>query len=134
MSLFLWNDKYSVEVNAIDIQHKKLFEIANRLFEAMKGDGSKSVMNGVLIELEDYTKFHFQKEESYMKQFGYEAYPQHKKEHEFFIEKIFQFRTDYYKGKTTISVELMTFLSNWLINHICVIDKSYSSLFIENGM
>jgi len=134
MSLFLWNDKYSVEVNEIDIQHKKLFEIANRLFEAMKAGESKSVMTRVLMELEDYTKYHFKKEEAYMKEFGYEAYPQHRKEHNYFVKKISQFRDDYKNGKVTISIELMTFLSNWLINHICVIDKSYSSLFMESGL
>ena len=134
MSLFSWNDKYSVNVTKIDEQHKKLFEIANRLFEAMKTAKTKSVMVGVLIELENYTVYHFTKEEKYMKKFGYASYPQHKKEHNFFVDKVSDFRNDYENGKLTNSLEVMTFLGNWLINHICVIDKGYSKLFNDHGL
>jgi hemerythrin len=33
-----------------------------------------------------------------------------------------------------LSMEVMTFLSNWLKNHIVKTDKQYSAYFIEHGV
>ena len=58
----------------------------------------------------------------------------YKKEHERFVEKIESFIRDYQANKLGLSIELMTFLKDWLTNHIMITDKKYTAVFNENGI
>ena len=48
MSMFAWNDKYIINVKEIDAQHKRLVEICDSLYIAMKSGKSKDVMGDIL--------------------------------------------------------------------------------------
>ena len=63
---FQWNDRYSVKVYAMDVQHKRLFEIIRELYTAMQSGHGKDVVKGVLDRLIDYTVKHFGAEEKLM--------------------------------------------------------------------
>ncbi len=57
------------------------------------------------------------------------AYPeseQHKVEHSKFIKKLNSLKSNFNKGKITISLEILNFLKDWLLNHIKISDKKYS--------
>ncbi len=60
MALFNWSEEYSVNVNGLDNQHKKLVDLINELHSAMKEGKSKEVLGKIIEELISYTKFHFQ--------------------------------------------------------------------------
>ncbi|HVM91282.1 MAG TPA: hemerythrin domain-containing protein [Terriglobales bacterium] len=59
MALVSWNPSYSVKVEKCDTDHKKLFDILNKLHEAMSAGNGNQVVAKVVKELGDYTKFHF---------------------------------------------------------------------------
>lgn len=134
MAFFVWNDRYSVGVTELDSQHKQLIKILNELFEAMTSGKTKEVLGKVLNELITYTKTHFSSEERYLQSYGYPSLTEHKKEHEAFVAKVSAFQKDFSAGKLSLSVEMSSFLKNWLVQHISGVDKKYGSFLNSKGL
>lgn len=68
------------------------------------------VINGLV----SYTRIHFVNEERFFDQHGYPNAPAHKQEHAKFIFKVKAFQDDFERGKLTLSLDIMNFLSDWL--------------------
>lgn len=134
MPLITWSDKYSVNVKSIDVQHQKLVNIINNLHDALSSGKAKETLAKTLNELIDYTKKHFAYEETLLKSNGYMAFITHKSTHDNFVKKISQMHFDYNSGKTNMSIELMNFLKDWLVNHINKTDKEYSQHLKSKGV
>ncbi len=134
MALIQWDDSFSVKVNEIDLQHKKLISMINELNDAMKDGKGKDVLGKTVSGLINYTSTHFNTEEKYFDQFGYPETINHKNEHSAFVQKVSQFKDGFQKGKLGLSIEVMNFLSDWLKNHIKGSDMKYSQFFNENGL
>jgi hemerythrin len=129
-----WNEKYSVAIKSIDNQHKKLFEIINKLHGAMIAGQSKAILKKVIVELSDYATDHFSTEENLMKNYSYPEYIIHKSEHDKFILKLVELKNKLGKSSTLTAVDMLTFLKNWLIQHVKGTDKKYSALLVEKGV
>lgn len=127
MKLYEWKDIYSVEIKSIDEDHQGLFRLINQLFEAMSHGKAEDLLSDILVQLIDYTKTHFKREEMYFATTNYPETLEHKLQHELFIEKIEILKAQFEKGDKQISVELIKYLSDWLINHILISDKRYMS-------
>jgi hemerythrin len=134
MALFEWNDKYSVGVNDMDNQHKKLFAIINELFDAMRDRKSNEVLGKILKDLLDYTIVHFGKEEQLMKQNNYPGLQEQLTQHKIFTDKIKELADKHNSGKMVMSIEISSFLKDWLVNHIQGIDKKYHKFFNDKGI
>jgi hemerythrin-like metal-binding protein len=129
--MFEWKNDYSVNIASIDAQHKKLFAIAEELHEAMRTGQSKSVLTKILDRLVQYTVTHFAQEEGLMKLHGYPDFAAHKAAHEALKKQVVDFQSTFQAGEASISIELMTFLKDWLEKHIQGTDKRYSPFLIE---
>ncbi|MCP5053669.1 MAG: hemerythrin family protein [bacterium] len=132
--LFVWNESLSVKRPELDDQHRKLFDLINTYFDAMKEGNAQDIIFDTIQELLNYADFHFSKEEEYFDSFDYEHAEEHKAEHRNFIEKIKSYKTMLEKGEKKvngklITVELWIFMKDWLINHLKVEDKKYSTYF-----
>jgi hemerythrin len=133
MALISWNDSLCVKVREIDQQHKQLISMINELHDTMKQGKSKDVIDKILEGLFNYSVTHFKTEENYFDRFGYAEKENHKMEHAAFIKKIADFnKVD--NAKHGLSIEIMNFLSDWLKNHIKVVDMKYSQFFNEKGL
>ena len=132
--LFKWLPTYSIKIDAIDEQHKKWLGIMNNLFHAFKNKGDKEEILKVLKEMKKYTIFHFGIEERYFTQFNYVEAGNHKKLHTEFVAKLEKFQMDYENDSRTLTMEMMTFMQNWLINHIVKEDVKYAKLFSSHGL
>lgn len=134
MALISWEEKYSVNVKEIDEQHKKLVKLVNDLHEAMSVGKGKAIMATVLQSLIDYTATHFAAEEKYMTKFNYPAYPQHKSEHDKFVKQVLDFQKGFAKGDLVLTLDVMKFLKDWLLNHILGTDKKFGPFFNEKDL
>lgn len=134
MSLFTWNEKYSVHVENMDNQHKRLFELINRLHEAMSTGKGNAELGEILNGLKDYTVTHFADEEKYMESFGYTGLAEQKKQHKIFVDKISEYATELNEKKLGLSIEVLNFLKDWLVHHIQNIDTKYTENFHAHGM
>ena len=61
-----WSKELSVHNEAIDEQHKKLFEIAGRAYALTNKKATKEEIITILSELLNYTQEHFKDDEAYM--------------------------------------------------------------------
>ena len=125
MAFLEWKSNMSVGVAAMDAQHQKLIQLINQLAEAMSAGKGNLVLQSVLTELVTYTKTHFASEEGLLSKNNYPEYGEQKTEHDHFTKKIVDFQTQFKEGKIALSIELMNFLREWLLDHIQGRDKRY---------
>lgn len=125
MEIIKWSEKYELGIKEVDNQHKGLVIIINELFTFMSEGKAKDNLESIFEHLTDYTKKHFFTEEAMMIKYAYPDYTQHKQEHTKFIEKLTSLKDDFSHGKATVSLEILNFLKDWLLNHIQITDKKY---------
>lgn len=133
-SVFQWKDTYSVKVLALDNQHKKLFELVNELHQAMGEGHGKDVAGDILTRLIDYTVHHFAAEEKLMERHKYPALVAHRAEHKALTDKVVAFKKEFDAGTSNVTPQLMTFLQQWLRNHIQSVDQKYSDFLNAQGV
>ncbi len=129
-----WKDDYSVGVEEIDNQHKRMIDIVNKLHQAMLDGKSKEILSDIIKELKDYTVYHFSTEEKYFDMYDYPEKDDHKKEHNDFVERVKEIEQEFKEGKIFISVKIMNFLKDWIKNHILGTDKKYAPFFKGKGL
>ena len=126
MSLMEWNQKLAVGVTLLDADHQKLVQLINDLYDAMKQGHSKEVLGPILDRLVDYTKYHFAHEERFFEQTQYPGAAAHKREHDTLTKQVLDIQTKYKNGAYgTLSLDVMNFLKEWLVNHIQGSDQKY---------
>ncbi|MGK7395494.1 MAG: bacteriohemerythrin [Candidatus Cyclobacteriaceae bacterium M3_2C_046] len=130
MNIVNWKDElYSVKVSSIDQQHKKIFEILNRLFDSMTKGESKDVLREILSELVDYSQYHFNCEENHFCKLKlYKKSAEHKNKHQEFIEKVQQFQADYLAGEKMLTMDVFSYIKDWVNSHIRGCDKQFAGL------
>ena len=133
-SFILWKASYSVGVEHIDNQHKKLLEILNNLYESFTDRSIGKKMETIFEDLFDYTNYHFNTEEELFKKANYPKQEEHIEEHQEFIQKLNKFKSELKEGDYDLTIQLMNFLKNWLVNHISISDQDYASHFRIKGI
>lgn len=83
----IWNKRYDIGVDIIDKEHKKLFNILNKLFDfGQQGDKSQWVCQEAIKYFKDHALQHFIDEEAYMASINYAGIDIHKRIHKNFRE------------------------------------------------
>jgi len=118
-----WQVAYQVGIPEIDKQHKRLFEMLNKLQDIYESDNVKSEIQTVLEEMGDYLNIHFSYEETYLK--NHPRFDAHRKEHWFFVEKTMKFTKDFDLNDAIFEFEILDFLKRWLVNHVLNTDIVY---------
>lgn len=134
MALITWSDTLSVKVKQFDDQHKKLVDMVNQLFDAMKTGKGNQVMGDILKQLIAYTQTHFAAEERLLKQYGYPDFEAHKKEHNALVMQVLDLQKQFQEGKPVLTQNIMTFLRDWLSRHIQGDDKKYGVFLNGKGV
>jgi hemerythrin-like metal-binding protein len=129
-----WDEKYSVGVEEIDNQHKKMFATINELLDAIEKRSTNEQLEHIIESLVQYKKFHFETEEKYFKEFNYDGAEDHINKHKDFNDKLISLREKYPDYSVEFAFELVDFLEDWLINHLMIIDQKYVKCFHEHGL
>ena len=125
--LISWTNDLSVGFAAIDEQHKKLVGMLNELYTAaLELRGQKAILS-ILASMGAYTQEHFTYEEKQMDRCGYSDGKRHKAEHIAFIEYVEKTMKRLEMNDFVSSIELITYLRDWLTNHILTVDKQYGA-------
>ncbi|WP_136715951.1 bacteriohemerythrin [Halorientalis salina] len=133
-----WDDeRYSVDIERFDEQHKRLFGLLNDLHTAMDEGHSDEKVGDILRELERYTEYHFGDEEEFMQDCGYamdcaDCFYNHRDMHEKFADRVSELREKHENGEY-ITMEVLTFVRDWLDSHIAAsdVDQNYSDYYRE---
>ena len=134
MPFMTWQDEYSVGIESIDDQHKRLVAMINELNDAMAQGKGHQALGSIFARLVAYSRTHFGYEEELLSQHAYAGYPQQRREHAELLSKALALQEDYREGKPVISIKLMTFLKNWLSEHILGTDAKYSLFLRRRGV
>ncbi len=134
MEFLTWNESLAVGVSTVDAQHRGLVDLVNRLHTAMSEGRGKVMLGETIDELVDYTKIHFSTEETYFDRYGYPEAGSHKSEHEAFIAKVADFKQGFEEDRLMLSLEVMDFLGEWLVDHISVRDKAFGPFLNDHGV
>ncbi|GAB6038866.1 hypothetical protein JCM15519_34250 [Fundidesulfovibrio butyratiphilus] len=132
--LIPWTSDLATGVKIVDTQHKVLLDLVNKLYVAMRSGQGNAVMAKLLDELANYTVMHFGTEEKYFDQFGYPETASHKKIHKDLTDQVVAYINQFKSGQAAMSMDMMNFLRDWLVNHIAKTDKRYSTFFLEHGL
>ena len=134
MALLSWNSTYSVGVASLDAQHMSLFDSLNELHSAMLHGKGKTITGSLLRNLLAYTRDHFSSEETLLARTGFPDLAQHRKRHQELTEQVAGYLDRFDRGEAALSIHLMTFLREWLANHILREDRAYTAWLEQRGI
>ncbi len=134
MAKIKWTDDMSVGVGSIDNQHKVLIAAINEFYQSLDGSVNKDLISDLLTKMKDYSVFHFEFEEELLRRHAYPDFGNHSKEHKNFISKVEDIDKRLKEGKLVLSLELTSFIKEWLTNHIMIVDKKYTSFLNSKGV
>lgn len=124
--LITWNPGMSVGIPLIDEEHQKLISYLNSLHNAIESNNSIVVLEKTLGSVMAYTHYHFEHEEELFSHTDYPDTAYHIKAHEDLTQRLLDIQSKFRNGATQeLSIELMVFLKDWLVNHIQAVDLKY---------
>ncbi len=129
MELFTWSDSLKTGIDSIDIQHKKLLSFVNELHSAMRNREAGKVISRILKDLVEYTDYHFKNEEKAFEKFSYPDSRSHKQSHADLTKQIHDLLQKQEAGDLALSVTTLSFLIDWVTNHIMKEDMNYVPFF-----
>jgi hemerythrin len=131
-----WDDRYSVGISKIDLQHKKLIEFTNYLYNACRvsSDEANEQFKQTIKKSVEYVMIHFKTEEDLMIKYNYHDFLIHKKEHTDFIKQILEETYNFENNKLFIPNKFVRYLKDWLLSHIAITDNKYKDFFHSKGL
>jgi hemerythrin len=134
MAYLNWSEKFSVNVRELDAQHMTLVDKINVLHQSLLDNKGREVQNKIIEDLLVYADVHFAAEEKQMRNLNYPGYQKHKQEHDTFTAKALDLQQRVTRSGFVLTLEVLSFLKNWLQDHILGTDKEYSQHFNLNGV
>jgi len=158
MNANLWKPEYLLDLDTIDSQHKRFFELCLNLAHLCEPDqgqvvGRKEVIRAI-FELRQYAFLHFGTEETLMVKHGYGECLAHFREHDGYLERLRGFVEDVAKlsgsasgiaakgadaeqgagadkGLLDLARRLADWAAGWWGGHILEHDKQYARVIKE---
>jgi hemerythrin len=128
--MITWKEDFRLGIDEIDKQHKRLFDIANEAYDLLKNEFAIDKYDhivDIIKELKDYTIYHFDYEEDYMKSIGFKKLLSHKVLHDDFKEKINNIDLDKIdQNQDEYIKDILNFLVDWIEKHILKDDRLYA--------
>ena len=129
-----WDDSFATGVARFDNAHKVLFGMVNDLHDAMQRKRGREAIGEILNELADYTVNHFADEERAFSQTGFPEEARHKQLHAKLVDQVVDLQGRFRGGQTILTQDVITFLQDWLTNHIKGVDKKYGPHLTKSGV
>ncbi|HEY6872707.1 MAG TPA: hemerythrin family protein [Geobacteraceae bacterium] len=126
-----WSERYSVNIEEMDGQHKKLLNLLNGLYEAIKRNKDDKLVAAVVTDLNDCVALHFREEEKLMEGMGYPHLDAHKSQHLHFMVQFHMMNSAYQSGHLELVQIFVQYLKNWFVFHMFSEDRTYGA-FLES--
>jgi hemerythrin-like metal-binding protein len=123
-----WSDAMLTGVAEIDQQHRILVDTLIEARTKLTDDASKPLFEQITRDLLAYAIYHFNTEEQLMQRHGYaaaapEQAAEHLAAHRHFSERVVELRAAARLGEAGSKGALLSFLEDWLVDHIMTVDK-----------
>ena len=127
--MITWDDSMETGVRKINLQHQKLINKYNELYEAVSTGRGRAVIGDILDFLQFYVVWHFGEEEECMESYRCPVAQANKHAHDQFVARFDQFYTDWQVASLNADEvqDACNELGNWIENHLRRIDSQLSS-------
>ena len=133
MPIIEWKKQYLIGEQQIDLHHQYLFSLLNKTYDDFVNKESADRLSSTFDDLIDYAIYHFSTEEQLMERCGFPGLSEHKKEHDLFTKKVVDIQKGYHDGERGISLELLSFLQDWLSTHILLSDVEIGRYLVSRN-
>lgn len=125
-----WTDKYLLNIDLIDQQHKVFFELMDKEIKQVDIQDYEQLAS-VIEKLEDYCIYHFKSEEEIMRKSGYKDIEVQIAQHKFFIQKIDILKQELNYSNPLLFEKITGFMKRWFLSHIIQSDKKFQDTVTE---
>lgn len=123
MALIEWKEEFNTGVAEVDHEHRHLIDLINRLDERLRHEDSDTTVVEFLGEIFARISAHFALEEKVMRDRRYDAYDEHKADHERLLDVIRDIMDDYETGAyDDVAGTLSEHLERWFGEHFKTMD------------
>ncbi len=122
--MLAWSYRFATNIELVDTQHKKLFDLLNVLSDCFDKEGpSEAMVDDAINQLVSYADKHFTEEEELMKEHRIDPrhFDIHHLEHKSFMYDVERLRN--YMSIDEAAEELVSFITSWLTYHILSVDQ-----------
>jgi len=127
----IWKEEYNLGIHIIDEHHRGIVSTINSLHFGMQNNYIKDTLVPIIDMMHDYTRIHFQIEESFLEKIDY---PDAKRHHDLHRELTFRLNET---GRHSIldkdPYKFLDFLKNWWIEHICTEDLHFRNYILSTA-
>jgi hemerythrin len=134
LPLIHWREEYRISVQAMDTQHKKLFDLAGSVLSTIEGRGGSSEVRAAFNKLFDFAAYHFREEEALMERYGFTDLGSHSRQHAKLLRQGEDMRATFDTSDHATGAEFRDFFGNWMTNHILSEDRKYGPYLNEKGV
>lgn len=134
MPIMNWDEAYSVGVERIDTEHRKLIDMINSAHDTAETENDTAALAGLVTDMIEYATIHFSTEAWLMKEHGFPGATEHMKAHQTFTDKVVT-----RDGTASIDwgndpIPVFQFLADWLKHHIMETDKELGQFLNDRGV
>jgi len=124
-----WSDKYAIDIDLIDTQHKELINLTNELYKAclINNEGLSDVFKEAMSRMVEYVRFHFAAEMKLLERIQFPDRHNHKKQHDELVKNILDAVKEQNEGKKFVPNNFVRTLEDWIFGHIGIYDQIYAS-------
>ena len=133
MSLLSWRPNYSVGIDAIDAEHRHLFDLINRFHDNFQQGYSLTELRRVLSQLVAYSEEHFHREQAAMALLEYPHLSEHARIHDELYLAIFDLENRMTERPQSVDLDTLRFLRGWLLDHILDYDMQFGAFAARRG-
>jgi len=122
MAFLEWKPEFSVNVSAVDDEHREMIEMINEFHELLGSQSDSDFLDNFLGEIFNGISAHFALEECLMQSVGYDEYENHKADHEELLDQIRDLMDCHIEDPAAGSARLRQELGDWFAHHFSTFD------------
>lgn len=119
-----WNNSLAIGIDAIDAQHKKIFEHLLAIENSVTKRDPWHILRFLLGQLADYMKFHLAVEEAMLEIVRYPDRARHSGSHEEIMLQIAELEAGLERNGSADN--LVRFFESWFARHVLNEDRNYA--------
>jgi len=120
--MFVWTPSMQIDGGQIDADHQTLITIANRVLVLDHPNQQTEALKLLIQELYDYAKYHFNREETFMRRLGYPDWEAHHAKHGAIIKEMNHYLTSAHHLSDLLN-NFQELVEKWVIQHIMAEDR-----------
>lgn len=125
MTLLEWRESYGIGIEEVDHEHRELIDLINALHASLGADRTLELVEAFLGEVLSDISAHFALEEKVMRARSYDAYAEHKADHERLLDELRELMDEQAMGAPLDDERLAARLSEWFGRHFRTQDARF---------